>query len=238
MTSGQPKRSGIGTQPGPDANLVVSVPQISPIVNRVLAWSAVAGLVLFSALALDVALNHRTSPFPIDAAVNDWISTNRVGWLVAVSQFLARIGAGVIGDLIVPGVIIILFVLARRWRQAVVFATALIVSGLLVQLVKDLVHRARPPHGLVLETSWSFPSGHAAHAATLVVLLMLALRWWWVGVAGTVYAVAMAASRVYLGVHWLTDVAAGLLFGACVAILVTVAVGWLLARIVPLAAEG
>ena len=233
MSSRRTKRTSIGNPPIAATSIALTEPGVFPAVTSALAWSAVAGLVAFAALALDVALFHRTSPYPIDAAVNSWVTNNRVGWLVALSQVMARIGAGFIGDLVIPGIIVVTFVFARRWRQAIIIATALLVSGGLVQLVKVLVHRARPPHALVLESSWSFPSGHATHAATLVVLLMLALRWWWVAVAGTIYAVAMAASRVYLGVHWLTDVAAGLAFGACIAILMTVVVGWLLARIVP-----
>jgi membrane-associated phospholipid phosphatase len=193
-------------------------------VGRAWVWSAVAGLVAFSALAVDVALFHRTSPFLLDSAVNSWVASGRVDGMVSASKFMARIGAGTLGDLIIPGVLVVAFLVARKWRDATVLVLALVISAGLVQLLKTVIHRARPPHGLAYEASWAFPSGHAAHAATLVVVLMLLLRWRWFIAVGAVYALAMAASRVYLGVHWTTDVVAGLVFGASVAILVTAAI--------------
>jgi membrane-associated phospholipid phosphatase len=197
-------------------------------VRRGILVAAAVGLVLFAILALAVRVGHRTSPFGIDAAINSWIAQNRVAPIVSVSIFLARIGAGVLGDFIIPGLIILGLVLARRWRQAIVVAVALIASSLLVEGLKVLVHRARPLDGLTTEPTWSFPSGHSTHAATLVVMLMIVLRWRWFYVVGAAYAVAMAASRVYLGVHWLSDVAGGLVLGAAVAVLVSVAFGRLM----------
>jgi undecaprenyl-diphosphatase len=84
--------------------------------------------------------------------------------------------------------------------------------------VKGLVRRPRPaagrgnlhPHRLRVPSNSSFPSGHAASAATMAVLLSedgLAPVWWAV-------ALTIAASRVYVGVHHVSDVAAGLAVGA------------------------
>lgn len=69
---------------------------------------------------------------------------------------------------------------------------------------RDRVHRVRRP------TNSSFPSGHAASAATMAMLLSedgLAPLWW-------TLAVGVAASRIYVGVHHTTDVVAGLAIGA------------------------
>jgi len=83
---------------------------------------------------------------------------------------------------------------------------------------KSLVHRSRPTHELVhprrlrRPSDSSFPSGHAASAATMATLLSedgLAPLWW--GIALTV-----AASRVYVGVHHASDVIAGLAIGAAI----------------------
>ncbi|MFH9980011.1 phosphatase PAP2 family protein [Streptomyces sp. NPDC017179] len=93
-------------------------------------------------------------------------------------------------------------------------------------LVKLLVHEIRPCrtlHVVTLEscpvrTDWSFPSNHAAIAAAAAVALFLISRR--LGAVACVAAVAMAASRVWVGAHYPHDVAAGLLTGALVAYVV------------------
>ncbi|MFF4791716.1 phosphatase PAP2 family protein [Streptomyces sp. NPDC001276] len=93
-------------------------------------------------------------------------------------------------------------------------------------LVKLLVHEVRPCrtlHVVTLEacparTDWSFPSNHAAIAAAAAVALLLVSRR--LGAIACVAAVAMAASRVWVGAHYPHDVAAGLLTGALVAYVV------------------
>jgi undecaprenyl-diphosphatase len=83
---------------------------------------------------------------------------------------------------------------------------------------KGLVRRQRPvherihPHRLRRPSNSSFPSGHAASAATMAMLLSedgLAPLWWTI-------ALTVAASRVYVGVHHTSDVAGGLAIGAAI----------------------
>jgi membrane-associated phospholipid phosphatase len=177
------------------------------------------GIVLVVLFGAFVHFTHRVTPFAFDQAANDWMTTQRTGWLTALGLFFNAVGAGIIGDLVVPGVILIALLVARKWRQAVIVAGTLAVSALSVQILKMVIERARPTHGLIGELSQSYPSGHAAQAATLAVVLAIVLRSRWIAVVGTIYAVSMAASRVYLGVHWTTDVIAGLVLGASFAIL-------------------
>lgn len=106
--------------------------------------------------------------------------------------------------------------LARTFESALPVLVSLLGSGLLVQLVKRLVHLPRPltvlgaerVH-LVLEPlgQLSFPSGHAAAVAALATALILRygrqVGWVWV------LAFLGGLSRVYVGAHWVTDVAAG-----------------------------
>jgi membrane-associated phospholipid phosphatase len=122
---------------------------------------------------------------------------------------------------------IIAVVLLRRRRRGAfaAFVATETVAPLLSTLLKALVDRPRPTHGLIHAVGTSFPSGHATYAgATCVALVLLftvpgaSRRWYWtlacLGIAG------MAWSRTYLQVHWLTDVAAGALLGSGTALLV------------------
>ena len=115
--------------------------------------------------------------------------------------------------------------LALRGRRAdaalVVAATG--GAALLVPLLKHLVARARPPVAdrLIAESSWSYPSGHTLGATAVlgvlavVVTARLARRAYRVLVAAVAATavVAIGLSRVYLGVHWPSDVLAGWLVG-------------------------
>lgn len=105
--------------------------------------------------------------------------------------------------------------LARFGRQ---LAWLGIESAVVNGPAKSMVRRPRPaaarrhphPHRLRVPSNSSFPSGHAASAGTMAVLLSedgLAPLWWAV-------ALTIAASRVYVGVHHVSDVAAGLAVGA------------------------
>jgi membrane-associated phospholipid phosphatase len=121
---------------------------------------------------------------------------------------------------------------ARRWpRTALAAATAMGAASLVAASVKGMFDRARPPvadpgfHALVrLPHSSSFPSGHASTAfaaATVVALLQPRLR-----VPALAVATLVAVSRVYLGVHFTSDVVAGAVLGA----LIGAAVVWLVRR--------
>jgi undecaprenyl-diphosphatase len=63
----------------------------------------------------------------------------------------------------------------------------------------------------------SFPSGHAANAAVMVVVAALLVRRAWLWAAGALYVLAMMVSRTYLAVHWLGDTVGGALLGVGVA---------------------
>lgn len=122
----------------------------------------------------------------------------------------------------------------RRTADALVLIAGLAISQAAVHLTKELVQRPRPEGALVDAAGWAFPSAHAAHAIVwiaLAVALARAVPFLAGRVAVIVGAIAFAAliglTRVYLGVHYLSDVAAGwaqaaLVFSACAAVALVV----------------
>jgi len=127
--------------------------------------------------------------------------------------------------------------LARRWALAIWLAGLVIVEAIVASTAKLVLQRPRP-HWLEPITSvgsTSFPSGHATAAATAATAgLLLAQRLGHgpvvrivvpAGLAGA--AAAVAASRVFLGVHFLSDVVGGVLLGSLLAVATLGVADWL-----------
>ncbi|MCL7713902.1 phosphatase PAP2 family protein [Stenotrophomonas mori] len=134
--------------------------------------------------------------------------------LDALSVLVSRLGYqwGVIPlDLLLLAVL----ALCRRWREALFAATAVAGSALLNLGSKQLFQRARPGlwESVAPESTFSFPSGHAMGSMTLaatLVFLAWGTRWRWPVLAAAVLAVpSVGLSRVYLGVHYPSDILAG-----------------------------
>ncbi|BAL90487.1 hypothetical protein AMIS_52670 [Actinoplanes missouriensis 431] len=121
--------------------------------------------------------------------------------------------------------------LVRRGSRAVAFwaAVTMIAGGVLGAVLKLLVSRHRPEflEPVAQASGYAFPSGHALNAAlgaTIFLLVLLpmtrgrplARAALWTGVV--VLPLLTALTRVVLGVHWLSDVVAGLVLGAAVAV--------------------
>lgn len=117
---------------------------------------------------------------------------------------------------------------AHRKAWAVALVLAIAVTATLVMAVKLLVRRRRPDGdwgALYRRTDpHSFPSGHAARAAMLVLVTAWLGPPWLVPIL-LAWAPLMALARVAMGVHYLSDVVAGMLLGAMVGSLLGVALG-------------
>lgn len=158
----------------------------------------------------------------IDDTVYTMAVEGQASNLVNIAEALSFIGSSTI---MFPFVMILAAYLYWKKRKIsmLFWLAALTVAEMLIWASKFIYARPRPPMALVTTHGYSFPSGHTgtATAVAVGVVLLLAIResrHWYFDVLAVGYIVAMASSRVYLRVHWLSDVFAGAALGAAVAI--------------------
>ena len=119
------------------------------------------------------------------------------------------------GVIVLDTLLVLALLGLRRWHAAAFAATACIGSALLNLGAKPLFERARPAlwPSVAPEPTLSFPSGHAMGSmtlATVAVLLAWPTRWRWPVLAcAALFVLTVGLSRVYLGVHFPSDVLAG-----------------------------
>jgi undecaprenyl-diphosphatase len=164
----------------------------------------------------------------IDLAAVRAVAAMRAPVLTAAAHVVSFVGSSYIVFPLAVLISVTLFLRRARISAAIVilstFAAAVIES-----VDKAVVGRPRPPvHHLELVTSASFPSGHATQSTafygSLLLIALTQLRWKRRLLLSALAALLVAAigfSRVYLGVHYPTDVAAGLLLGGSWTALVT-----------------
>jgi undecaprenyl-diphosphatase len=194
--------------------------------------SAIGALVLTGALAAVVFYRQQNKPFGFELEWMEEIVEHRATFWTVPALIFNYVGGGVAAIAIVPVLIIVGLLLWRRRWAAIYFAVASVVSVILVQSLKALIGRPRPPEieMLVHPDFGSFPSGHSANAALVATALGIIFARAWVWAVGAVYTVAMMLSRTYVGAHWISDTIGGMLVGAGVAVIVWAPFAYLLYR--------
>lgn len=168
-------------------------------------------VVLFVKLA-DEVLEHDTLDF--DVAVLEAVRSLAQPWLDPIIVALTNIG-GVVGTVVIAGLFTLW--LLGHWRRT---DFVLLLSGLggavvINALLKLLFQRDRPMlwERIVTENTYSFPSGHAMASMALalcVIIILWPTKWRWLVTAlGALYVVTIGFTRMYLGVHYPTDIVAG-----------------------------
>ena len=153
----------------------------------------------------------------IELNILDWFQTLHTPFLDKLMVFITSLGnAGIIWIVMT----IVFFLIPKMRKTGAVMAAALIIDLLLCNVIlKNLVARTRPYDvntGVQLLVSrlhdYSFPSGHTAAAfASVTALYMAGEKKLWI--SALVLAVLIAFSRLYLYVHYPTDVLGGMIIG-------------------------
>jgi len=161
----------------------------------------------------------------LDLPLLNWMASIRTPWLTTSMTFVTYLFGPVVLPIIVAVSCGVWGAVTKRWRDPALLAGAMIMSTALSTLVKVLVGRERPLADFQVvagyEASFSFPSGHATGASTLVLvtgyLLWRGRRGNWrltMWLAASVVIIALVGgTRLYLGYHFLSDVIAGACLG-------------------------
>lgn len=156
-------------------------------------------------------------------------------WLEETMRDFTALGGVAVLTLLTLFSVVYLFI-RRQSVQALFIVITVVTATILNNLLKWGFDRPRPdlvPHGSIVYTA-SFPSGHALTSATVYLTIGAllasahrenAIKLYLIGVA-VLLAVLVGVSRVYLGVHWPTDVLAGGMAGGAWALLLWLAARW------------
>jgi membrane-associated phospholipid phosphatase len=181
-------------------------------------------------VVLLLGLLAKTGPLArADLRVDEHIAAHdRVGILTGLAKAATSVATP---ETIGPGLMIaipaVLLLMRRRLDAAKVFC---MFAGALAtaEVVKKLINEHRPPvalQAMAADASGSYPSGHATTAAILAVSLTVIAATWAGRIAaitlGGLFAVIVAASRVYLGDHYPADVAGAMLCAVAAGLIVT-----------------
>lgn len=210
-----------------------------PAVWRTLALTGVVGGTVFALLVAGAAEVYEQvvasrALAALDEPVLAWMVSVRTPLAESVITGFTDLGTTV--PMVVLGLVLsaVLYRASRRWTVWVLMVIAAGGSVVFTLVGKPAFGRARPPLASAVppyEQGFSFPSGHTLNSTVVAGMLAYLTVWLigrrWVRVTAVllaaVWSVAMGASRVYLGHHWLSDVVFAWLVGlAWLALLITV----------------
>lgn len=189
------------------------------IIISILAFS----LLSFLTIAILVLCDYK---FKIDK-FNVVVANNRNNGLTSFLKIFTHLGSFyTLALLAVVGVVLIWFVMKNK-RQSAFYAVTFAIVCISNFVIKQIVRRIRPEHLMIIEeTGFSFPSGHAMMT---FAFFALAIHFVWHVIKNkplkitlisifSVLTIAIGFSRIYLGVHYLTDIIAGFLISLVIVI--------------------
>ncbi|HEX3140953.1 MAG TPA: phosphatase PAP2 family protein [Rhizobacter sp.] len=181
----------------------------------------IAAAWLFGAIAEDV-VNHDAPLGAIDQDVATWLHAQATSSRTRLMFFVSDLSAP-LSVMAMTSVLAIVLLWKRQRSQLLLLVLAVPGGALLNVIMKHLIHRDRPIFEDPIQTltSYSFPSGHAMGSTvffgTLAAIAIWQVRDWRLGTLAIIASALLVAlicfSRIYLGVHYLSDVIAGFLAG-------------------------
>ncbi|HEY9801609.1 MAG TPA: phosphatase PAP2 family protein [Leptolyngbyaceae cyanobacterium] len=169
-------------------------------------------LQIFELLA--VKLWQYEAGFPWDLPILLAVHSTAQPALDVVAVVLTKFGSfWTVGPIL--GMIALVLWQRKRWRSLAYLLTTALGSAIINRTAKMLMHRVRPQLWVsgAPEFDFAFPSGHATTSMTLVAMLLI-LTWttswrWLVLTVGSLYILVIGWTRLYLGVHFPSDIVAG-----------------------------
>ncbi|MDA3903313.1 MAG: VTT domain-containing protein [Desulfuromusa sp.] len=154
-----------------------------------------------------------------DQSIYQFLQSLRTTWVDQLMVAVTEMGDAVM-NIFTAATILLILLFKRNFRAAIYWLLAVSGGALLVELFKWLLHRPRPIDIYQGISSWGFPSGHTTMSVVLFGFLAILLvrsfppRWSWIPFAVAIgTSLLIAFSRLYLGVHWLSDVLGGFSLG-------------------------
>lgn len=172
--------------------------------------------VLFVRLTHEV-FEHKTLHF--DVAILETVHRLAQPWLDALAAVVTNLG-GAIGVMVITAVVSLLLLWRLKRREFLILVASVGGAALLNVILKLLFQRDRPAlwERVITENSYSFPSGHAMASSALalsIIVLLWSTKWrWWAVLGGLTYVFIIGFTRMYLGLHYPTDIVAGWLVSA------------------------
>jgi len=178
---------------------------------------SVAGLWLFGAITEDVIHHDPLTQF--DVTLLDWVHARATPAGYAIANAISLLGSPVTLTILALGMGFF-FAARRQWILLGGWLVAFAGGGLLNTVLKLVIRRPRPPYAAAFlhHASWSFPSGHAMGSLIGYGMLAYAVTLLWVHrrnaqlsvvLVASLLVVAIGLSRLYLGVHYFSDVVGG-----------------------------
>lgn len=182
---------------------------------------AIIAVSAFIVVAYTEIILGNGGPTPGDTRAFDFADFIRTDWLNDIAKVITDLGSTAV-IMVLAGTTAAVLILKQKYAEVAVLLLSMVAIFFGVDILKETVDRPRPTGGLVSFTNASFPSAHAAYSVFYVWLAVTIavrlrpdmIRKTALVLTGIAITALVGLSRVYLGVHYVSDVNAGWALGA------------------------